>query len=236
MFAMLDDLNTHLIELRALLSFAVWRAAAQRIRQHPIYGYVSLGGVAEAMRSRCAMLKAEIDRIATTINAPAILVLGCAHLRELRASAAFRDDQLGRVVAPDQDARAIAQLAREIDSSAADLHCVKDFESMAFNTLGHFDFIYSPNLLEQLEAQETIQLTTMAFRALNSGGKLWLGSLNAIGHGAAWFEAMMDWAPICRNSSELKELARYLPANQLASLRTFPDPDNRIAFIEIVRT
>lgn len=285
-FAMLDDLNTHLIELRARLPFAEWHAATQRIRQHPImelilqdpltcrglrcprgytpdavlldlfyreqsawplprgttplgnqiYGYVSLGGVAEAMRNRCAMLRAEIDRIATTINAPTILSLGCAHLRELRASAAFRDGQLGRVVALDQDPRAIAQLAREIDRSAVDLRCVKDFESIAFHTAGHFDFIYSPNLLEQLETPRAIHLTAMAFRALNSGGKLWLGSLNFIGDGVAWFEAMMDWAPIYRDSSELKELTTRLPANQVASLRTFPDPDNRIAFIEIVRT
>jgi hypothetical protein len=201
-----------------------------------IYGYVSLGQVATAMRSRCAMLTAELNRIAAVTTRPDILILGCAHLRELRASTAFRQDRLGRVVAIDQDERAISQLSHELASSSIDCRHLQDINSASRQNLGRFDFVYSLNLLERLNTAEATKLVTVAFHALKAKRKLWLGSLNANGDGAAWLEAMMNWHPICRDASELRDLANRLPVSEIASLRTFPDPHDRTAFIEIIRT
>ncbi|PWU11015.1 MAG: hypothetical protein C5B51_03495 [Terriglobia bacterium] len=190
-----------------------------------------------AVRNRLRMAAAEVDRMAGTGMRPHVLSVACGHLREAGMLESLRNGTLGRFVGADQDPLSLELVRREwshlgVEARQCDARMLI---RRGLSTLGKFDFIYSLGLYDYLSDKAAARLLATMVEMLNPGGKVWIANFVPDIWTVAYMEAVMDWWLTYRSEDQLNTLGDQIDAAKIASRRTFVEPENNVAFLEIVR-
>lgn len=200
-----------------------------------IFNFTTNTPASRAVRNRANMIAKIIDRMAEERGPIRVLSIACGHLREADMSEAVREGKVAEYVAFDQDQRSIAHVnerlggknVRTVEGSVVDLLKGRH------DDLGGFDFVYAAGLYDYLTQRLATRMTTWMFNATRpSGMTLLTNYLRDIG-GDGYMEAFMQWELIFRSPEELADTTRRIPANQIASTKTYVDDDNMIVFVEV---
>jgi SAM-dependent methyltransferase len=161
--------------------------------------------------------------------APArVLSVACGHLREARPLPGVE------FFALDQDSDSLDVVARE--HPAVRTVCARVSE-LATGRLSfdHLDLVYSTGLYDYLFPRSAARLTQRLFSFLRSGGRLVVANFLPNLPDQPYMELFMDWWLVYRDNADLLGLADAVPAAELAGVRVFREPEQRIAFIELIR-
>jgi SAM-dependent methyltransferase len=190
-----------------------------------------------AVRHRLQLAAMEIDRLASSGSRPHILSIACGHLREAQYLESLRTGTLGRFVGLDQDPLSLALIRREWQSFGVEaIECdARMLFRSGLSKLGNFDFIYALGLYDYLPDKIAARLLSTALDMLNPGGKVWIANFVPDTPAAGYMEAVMDWWLIYRSEDQLHALAEGLDQAKIASRRTFREPADNVALLEIVR-
>jgi extracellular factor (EF) 3-hydroxypalmitic acid methyl ester biosynthesis protein len=188
-----------------------------------------------AVRHRCELLAAKIDEVCFSKRHARILSVACGHLREAASSDAIASDHLETVVALDQDADSLANVARAYAGKRVDPRhvTVRQLLSGKF-AKSNFDFIYAAGLYDYLEDRVAERLTRLLFDKLKPGGRLLIANFLDTAADAGYMEAYMDWFLILRSQHQFRKLVASVPEDQ-AMIREFVDASQTVTYIEIER-
>lgn len=189
-----------------------------------------------AVRNRAWLLASEIDSTCRRLPGASILSLACGHLRESAASEALRDRAAGRFLALDQDEESLAVVRRDSGHLGVEARegSVRSVIARG-RELGKFDFVYAAGLYDYLNDKVAARLLRALFDLTKPGGKVWVANFLKGILDQGYMESFMDWWLIYRNEEEFRRLADCLPADQVASVRTFVEPEDNIVFLEATR-
>lgn len=188
------------------------------------------------VRNRAALLAGEIDATARRVSQPAILSLACGHLREARMSRALREGKVGRFLALDQDVESLAVVTAETGGFGVEARegSVKTVIARG-KELGQFDFVYAAGLYDYLNDKLAARLLQALFERVKPGGKVWIANFLPDIQDRGYMEAYMDWWLIYRDAAQMRQLGDALPADEVATMRTFAEHDDAVVFLEAVR-
>jgi SAM-dependent methyltransferase len=190
-----------------------------------------------SVRFRCDLLAEMLDETANLADAPRVLSLACGHLREAARSYAMRCNAISELVAVDQDEESLAEVRRTFAGFRVTTRpgSVRQMLTGAAK-VGEFDFVYSAGLYDYLATTVAGALTGALFRALRPGGRLLVANFAPSLRDIGYMEAMMDWHLIYRDDQAMRQLTAAIPANELASMRTFRDELGNVVYLELRRT
>ena len=199
-----------------------------------IYGFELQTSGSRSARARRDLLASMVDNVADQKRFPRVLSIACGHLREAQISKAVRDGLVGEYVAFDQDRLSLSFVDQEYRYA-----CVKTISGSVRSLLtrriefSDFDFVYAAGLYDYLSEPVATKLTGLMFSMLASGGRLLVANFAPEWECIGYLEAFMDWHLIYRNEPEMEDLAKAIPEQEIRSLRTFRDPYQNIALLEI---
>ena len=219
-----------------MIDFVYGHAATNHISEigKAILASTTNTSTAQSVRHRRDAFARAVDDTASETELPRILALACGHLREAHLAKAVREKRIGEYVAFDQDAKSLAVVEHEFSKFGVRTvqGSVLDLE---FADLGKFDLIYAAGLYDYLCRGAAKELTAYAFEMLNPRGRLMIANVLPDIPDAGYMEAMMDWWLIYRTAEQLESVADSIPANEIATKRTFNDPLDNIVFLEVGR-
>ena len=193
-------------------------------------------GSAEALRQRRDFLARELDRTGAEHPAARVLAVAAGHLREAALSSAVRDEQLGELVALDQDGHSLAEVERSGYGACVRTHAASVGALIKGSLdLGTFDLIYAPGLYDYLPAHLGRLLTSALVARLRPGGQLLLGNFAAGFASQAFMEAFQAWSLIGRTHEEMAGLFADVPAGALRQVSTFIDSGRHIVYARVER-
>jgi hypothetical protein len=206
-----------------------------------IYEFELQTSGSKSARGRRDLLAAMVDEVASQKPLPRVLSIACGHLREAQVSQAVRDGRVGEYIAFDQDPLSLALVDREHRHGDKErgISCVRTVEGSVRSLLARrvefsgFDFVYAAGLYDYLSEPVATKLTGLMFSMLAPGGRLLVANFAPEWECIGYLEAFMDWHLIYRNEAEMVELARAIPDQEVASLSTFRDPYQNLAFLEV---
>ena len=98
---------------------------------------------------------------------------------------------------------------------------------------GQYDFVYAAGLYDYLDAKTGRVFTKRMFDVTRPGGSMLIPNfLTGIAE-AGYMEAFMDWHLIYRDHPQMIDLTADVPAEQVAGMEVFNDPDDTIAFLVV---
>lgn len=192
----------------------------------------------KAVRERCRLVAAEIDRCCATNPRAEILSLAAGHLREADLSAALRERCFGRVLAVDQDPQSISEIECAYGALGIQtlLSKLTPFVNLSRNDkLGYFDIIYSAGLFDYLSDKLARRLVTGLLARLRPGGVLLIPNFMPGMSEAHYIEAFCDWWLILRNEQAMLDLLADVPAEWLGACSVSVEATNNIATLRVVR-
>lgn len=225
-----------------LLDFIYQHASVQHEREHApamvraAMQFTTNSDAPRAVRNRAALLADEIDATAERVARPEIMSLACGHLREAPLSRAVRGKALGRFLAVDQDVESLAVVRQE--TACFGVEAVEGSVKTVIargESLGQFDFVYAAGLYDYLNDKVAARLLQALFARVKPGGKVWVANFMPDIEDRGYMEAFMDWWLIYRDEVQMRQLGDALPAEEVASMRTFIEHENNIVFLEAVR-
>jgi extracellular factor (EF) 3-hydroxypalmitic acid methyl ester biosynthesis protein len=146
-------------------------------------------------------------------------------------------------IALDHDAESLSVVQREfgpfgvktLQASVLDLPTAVPAPFPAGGKEDGFDLVYAAGLYDYLWQGAAKELTAYSFDLLRSGGRLLIANVLPNLPESGYMEAIMDWWLIYRTVDQLVAVADSIPRAEVASLRTFTDPNSCVAFLEIAR-
>jgi SAM-dependent methyltransferase len=199
-----------------------------------LYSAVFQAPAAQAVRARRDHLAARLDEVAAKVKNPRVLAVACGHLREAQKSVAVASRRYGEFIALDQDPASIALVERE--QSAFGVKTVNDsVRSILKGKIVYegLDFVYSTGLYDYLPQPVATDLTTRLFGMLKPGGELLVANFLPDLPDVGYMETFMGWPLIYRSRGELADVAKGIPAEQIAALRTYCDSYQNVVYLEI---
>jgi len=196
-----------------------------------IFSHMATRPSARAVRHRRALLAHLIDRTASR-GGSRVFALAAGHLREVEMSSAVRSDAITEYMAMDQDEASLAVV--EGDYARLGVRAVPGSVRQLLGrkvTPGRFDFVYAAGLFDYLGTSIATALTGRLFEMTRPGGNLLIPNFAVGGRDTGYMEAFMDWHLIYRTHADMHALAASLPADQVASVEIFDDPDQTITFL-----
>ncbi|WP_027088069.1 class I SAM-dependent methyltransferase [Cohnella panacarvi] len=187
-----------------------------------------------AVRSRKAILTSKIDETLQRCPSPAIMSVGCGHLREAEACQGMRDHQAVRFTAIDQDTASLEVVRKTWNGriGTASTSVVDILRKDTIRDTG-FDLIYAAGLYDYLNDNLSERLTAALFGKLRSGGKLLIANFIAEPPNVAFMEACMDWWLIYRVEEDMIRMTARIDRKKLAELRLYTDDTGCIMFLEL---
>jgi len=190
-------------------------------------------GFSASLRERHQLFVRELNDLGASFAHPRVLAVGCGHLRDAAAALSLKDLCGGEVVAFDRDRACIDWVQREyrhpglrsLSGSLRDL--TKDF------TLGHFDFIYLPTLLDTLEDLRVKVVLGALLPLLKPGGRLLAANFSPELADSAYLEACWNWWPRYRGEAEWAALLSSLSSETLRGQTIFRDHAGGSLFLEL---
>lgn len=188
------------------------------------------------VRARRAMIRARLNELAETREAPKVLSVASGHLREALRCAALERGAIGRFVALDQDAASLAVVAGEHGDQGVEtvLGGVGDIVHRRI-ALGEFDFIYATGLYDYLPTPIAQQLTSALFAMLEPNGILVFANILPDVESRGYLEACLDWRMLHRSRTELRQLVSTLPGDCVGGISIYAEPFGQFAFVEAQR-
>ena len=188
---------------------------------------------ATAVRERRHRIAERVDEIAAGRRGPVrILSIAAGHLREGHLSDALRCGRIDELVALDSDAESLA-LIRETFPGVT----VKNAPFTALfrdkDLLGRFDFVYSAGLFDYLQDRMACKLTQVMFELLRSSGTLMITNFLPSVVDAGFMESYMGWSLIYRDLQQIEVCASGIPADRVATRRTYADSNRAIGYLEV---
>jgi SAM-dependent methyltransferase len=192
--------------------------------------------LAAAVRERRGFMAELIDHVAEARPRPRILAAGCGHLREGLLSAAVQQRRIGRLVALDRDAEALAEVERCFAGKGVEpTNCGIDLVLEAGFTPASFDMVYAAGLYDRLGQRRAAALTLAFFALLRPGGRLVIASFARGIYDAAYLEAVANWPLACRDAAEMQDLAASIDPGEIAFRRVYTRQSPDIFYLELRR-
>lgn len=200
--------------------------------------YTTAMPIAQAMLNRRDIIALQIDHTAERTGDAEVLALQCGHLPEAALSTAVRNRALHRFIALDRDIHAVATVDKEWGRAAISTINTPTYAllSGAPNALGRFDLIYSANLFDELDVRSAVRAIAALFAMLKPGGRIWIANFLPGIRDAAYLEAFMNWWIVYRTTAALEGLLAGVPDKAIAERKTYIEPTDQIAFLEVVRS
>jgi extracellular factor (EF) 3-hydroxypalmitic acid methyl ester biosynthesis protein len=189
-----------------------------------------------AVRKRRDLMATLIDEVCAAADQPHILSVACGHLREATLSKAVVTGRTGRFIALDQDELSLQLVEREVTNYGITPVC-NSIKALFRGPVSEekFDLIYSTGLYDYLDDRLANRLTQRMFEMLNPGGRLVVANFVPDIGCSAYMEAFLDWKLIYRNADQMLELCAGVPADQIASRKTYIEENENIIFMDIVK-
>lgn len=173
---------------------------------------------------------------ATRWGIPAILSVGCGHLREARLAHSIRPGWIGTFYAFDQDEYSVAMVKQELSTYGVQAICCSIGSLVrGERRLGGLSLIYASGLYDYLSDRLAKRLTCSLFAMLDPGGRLLIANFAPDSHGRGYMEAVMDWKLLYRDEWAMEALAGTLPKNQVSECSVYRDTHRNIIFLELAR-
>jgi extracellular factor (EF) 3-hydroxypalmitic acid methyl ester biosynthesis protein len=200
-----------------------------------IFAYMGDRPSARAVRFRRALIAAMLDSTAGRED-PRVLAIAAGHLREVELSRAVREGKFAEFVAFDQDEASLDVVAREyarfgITPTPGSVRQILSGKVQ----FGQYDFVYAAGLFDYLNAPVAAALTGRMFEAVCPGGTMLIPNFLTGIRDVGYMEAFMDWHLIYRDHADMYALAAALPADRVAHIDVFNDPDNTIVFLVVTK-
>jgi hypothetical protein len=189
-----------------------------------------------AVRKRRDLMARVIDEVSAANPSPHILSVACGHLREASMSQAVTARCVERFIALDQDELSLATVEQE--TAEFGVTAVHNSIKALFRgpVAGEtFDLIYSTGLYDYLDDRLATKLTQRMFEMLNPGGRVVVANFVPNLLCSAYMEALLDWKLIYRNVDQVRALAQTIPVSEIATLGTYLEENDNIAFLDIVK-
>lgn len=200
-----------------------------------VFGFTTNAPSGQAVRWRLDFLAAEIDRVADRNPECRVLSLACGHLREVDRSLAVKQGRIAALHAIDQDPESLAVVRKDY----AHLVCIQTHESSVRSLLkagipvDDLQLAYAAGLYDYLDDATARALTEQLFSALAPGGCLIVPNFLRTNFARGYMESFMEWNLIVRNRKEIEAIAAGLPADQIANVHYFEDPQAVIGYLVV---
>jgi hypothetical protein len=189
-----------------------------------------------SVRSRRDFAARIIDKVADRVSEPAVLSVGCGHLREAGRSRAVRDGRLGRFLAIDQDPESVRVAANDWSGHGVEARCLSATEMIQCgDSVGRFHLVYALGLYDYLTSDTARLLTRHLFDLLLPGGALVVANFVPGGLEAGYMEAFMRWHLLYRTPEELRPVSELVPPAEVASCDVWLEDAGNIAYLRMVR-
>jgi SAM-dependent methyltransferase len=179
----------------------------------------------------------EADRIAKSGRRPRVMSIACGHLREAGMMDCIRNREFDRFLALDQDEVSLELVRRYWSDTGVEpvQMSARQLIRSGENELNSFDFIYALGLYDYLSNEGGARLLRRMAELLRPGGKAWIANFVPDLAPSAFMEGVMDWWLVYRRPRDLEALSEGLDPSMISSRRLFTEPENNVAFLEIVR-
>ncbi len=200
-----------------------------------IFQYMGGRPSARAVRFRRSLIASLLDSTAARPDAR-VLAIAAGHLREVEISTAVREGRFAEFVAFDQDEASLGVVSRDYGRMGITARPGSVRQILGGKAaFGEHDFVYAAGLYDYLSAPIGAALTRRMFDATRPGGMMLIPNFLKGIADSGYMEAFMDWSLIYRDHAEMRGLAAGLPADQIADLQVFNDPDDTIAFLLVTK-
>lgn len=191
----------------------------------------------KSVRARRDILAKTIDCVASRASHPVqILSVACGHLREAKESVAIRERSIGKLIAFDQDPLSLELIDRETNSSIQTTRGSVAALVRQKQPFKNLDLVYAAGLYDYLSQPLATRLTKTMFDMLRPGGKLQVANFVPDHPQVGYMETFMQWSLIYRTESQLEDVAKEIPAPEIADKRTFFEDNGNIVFLELVKS
>jgi hypothetical protein len=200
-----------------------------------IFEHLDTRPAKRGVRYRRHLIAHMLDEAARRGNAR-VLAIAAGHLREVDLSSAARGRKFAEFVALDQDDASLSVVSQDyghlgIKALAGSVRQILTGKVKP----GQYDFVYAAGLYDYLDARTGQVFTRRMFDMTRPGGTLLIPNfLTGIAE-AGYMEAFMDWHLIYRDHAQMINLMADVPADQVAEMEVFNDPDDTIAFLVVRR-
>ncbi|MEM9487444.1 MAG: class I SAM-dependent methyltransferase [Cyanobacteria bacterium P01_F01_bin.116] len=199
--------------------------------------YMQAAPAPTSVRARRDILAQTIDQVVLETSHPAqILSIACGHLREAKHSIAFLSGSIGKLIAFDQDSLSLALIDYELSKDF--LQTLQGSVTDLVKQKHHFenlDLVYAAGLYDYLSQPFATRLTKIMFDMLRPQGKLLVANFIPDHRDVGYMETFMQWNLIYRTESQLDDVAKAIPAAEIAQKQTFFEPNGNIVFLELVK-
>jgi SAM-dependent methyltransferase len=187
-----------------------------------------------ARRDRLAEL---IDEAVEAAREPAILSLGCGHLREAQRARSARAGWGGRFHSLDQDAESLAVVQREQGRNGVrTVHSSVVPIVRGRSQIEGQDLVYAAGLLDYLSDALAAGLLRAMYAMLRPGGRLLVANFTPDSRGRGYMEAVMDWWLVYRDEAQMEDLAGAVPNAAEARSSVLRDAEGNVVYLELTRT
>jgi extracellular factor (EF) 3-hydroxypalmitic acid methyl ester biosynthesis protein len=201
-----------------------------------VHAYLLQNPACQGVRSRRAIIAAQIDRLANERQRPHVLSIAAGHLREANLSVAIRRQRLGRVVALDADVESLAEVRASyghlgVETRAASFKALLGAEVETES----FDLVYATGLFDYVAPRTGRRLVRAMHRMLRPGGSLLVANFLHGVRDAGYMEAFMDWKLVYRSRTDLVDLTHEIPESEIKSLELWSEEALNVIFVRVTR-
>jgi hypothetical protein len=202
-----------------------------------IFQYEFETSSAKSLRARREYFARQIDRVAERTANPAVLCIGCGHLREAHSSQAIQQGRIGRLVALDSDPVSLELVRREHRAHSFLLPLNASIKILLSRQLhlGPFDLIYAAGVYDYLPASLARRLTTEACALLKPAGRMVIPNFLPTQPERGYMEAFMDLWLVHRDEEAMVGLAVDVAESAVPERSISYDPFRSLIYLELVR-
>jgi len=200
-----------------------------------LYGYEFDSPCFQSVRTRRAVLAAEIDAVAARRPGAHVLAVASGHLREIEWSRAARSGAV-TMTALDQDCDSLGCIDRDYRhySVATMRASVGDLLRSSVH-LKALDLAYAAGLYDYLDDGLARVLTSALFRKLAPGGRLLIANFTPATYDAAFMETFMDWRLIYRTPAQVRALGSSIAVEDVAGIEQFSDDNRHVSYMRVIK-
>jgi hypothetical protein len=201
-----------------------------------VLGVVAAAPGGRSVVGRRGLLAELIDAAARAEGGPAILSLGCGHLREAQRARSARLGWGGRFHALDQDGESLAVVQHEQGQRGVRTVCASVGSLLRGRPgLEGLHLVYAAGLFDYLDDALAARLLGAMYEMLRPGGRLLVANFAPDSHARGYMEAMMDWWLVYRTEGQLEALASAVANPASMNYSVVRDAEGNIVYLQMTR-